>query len=59
MSNRLPAWKGRLLSKAARLKLLNSVLSTMPVYFLTAFAPKKWVIKRMDRIRRSFLLEGH
>jgi mannosylglycoprotein endo-beta-mannosidase len=58
LSNRLPAWKGRFLNRAARLKLLNSILSTMPVYFLTAFAPKKWVIKRLDRVRRSFLWKG-
>lgn len=30
----------------------------MPVYFLTAFAPKTWAVKRMDKIRRSFLWKG-
>lgn len=58
MANRLPTWKGRFLNKAARLKLLNSVLTPMPTYFLTAFAPKKWLIKRLERIRRSFLWKG-
>jgi len=30
----------------------------MPTFFLTVFAPKKWVIKRMDKIRRSFMWKG-
>lgn len=55
MSNRLPTWKGRFLDKAGRLKLLNSVLTFVPTYFLTSFEPKKWLIKRLDKIRRGFL----
>jgi hypothetical protein len=58
MANRLPAWKGRFLNRAGRLKLLNSVLSSMPTYFLTMFAPKKWTIKKLDKIRRGFLWTG-
>lgn len=57
-ANRLATWKGRFLNKAGRLKLLNSVLSSMPTYFLTVFAPKKWLLKRIDKIRRSFLWKG-
>jgi hypothetical protein len=40
MSNRLPTWKGRFLNKGGRLRLLNSVLTSIPIYFLTAFAQK-------------------
>lgn len=58
MANRLPNWKGRFLNKAGRLKLLNSVLTAIPTYFLTIFEPKKWAIKKMDKIRRSFLWKG-
>jgi mannosylglycoprotein endo-beta-mannosidase len=58
MANRLPTWKGRFLNKAGRLKLIDSVLTSMPTYFLTAFAPKKWLIKRLDKIRRGFLWKG-
>jgi hypothetical protein len=25
----------------------------MPTYFITAFAPKKWAIRKMDKIRRG------
>jgi hypothetical protein len=38
MENMLPMWKGRFLNKAWHLKLLNSVLSSMPTYMLTAVA---------------------
>jgi mannosylglycoprotein endo-beta-mannosidase len=58
ISNRLPAWRGRFLNKAGRLRLLNSVLSSIPTYFFTVFPPKNWVVKRIDKIRRGFLWKG-
>ena len=58
VSNRLATWKARFLNKAARLKLVNTVLSSIPVYFLTVVEPKKWMIKRIDKIRRGFLWRG-
>lgn len=58
VTNRLPTWKGRFLNKAGRLRLMNTVLSSIPTYFLTVFAPKKWAVKRIDKIRRGFLWEG-
>jgi hypothetical protein len=41
-----------------RLKILDVVFSSMPTYFLTVFALKKWVIKRMDKLRHGFLWKG-
>jgi hypothetical protein len=58
MAARLPTWKGKLLNKAGRLKLLNSCLSSIPVYFLSVFPANKWLIKRLDKIRRGFLWKG-
>lgn len=29
------------------------MLSVMPTYFLSIFAPSKWVIEKLDRIRRD------
>jgi len=55
---RLPTWKGKFLNKAGRLKLLNAVLTSIPMHFLTVFAINKWAIKRIDKIRRSFLWKG-
>jgi hypothetical protein len=56
---RLPGWKGRLLTRAGRLTLVNSVLTSIPVYHMTSFPLSKWAIKRIDRIRRNFLWKGH
>jgi mannosylglycoprotein endo-beta-mannosidase len=58
MANSLPTWKGKFLNKAGRLKLVNTVLSSLPTYFLTVFALKKWAIKRLDKLRRGFLWKG-
>lgn len=37
---------------------MNSVLSSIPVYFLTVFPLQKWATKQIDHIRRSFLWKG-
>jgi hypothetical protein len=58
LGNRLAAWRGRFLNRGGRLKLMTTVLTVMPTYYLTVFAPKKWVIKRLDKIRRSFIWKG-
>ena len=55
---KLTAWKGRLLNKAGRLKLVNSVLSSVPTYYLTVFELQKWAIKKIDKLRRNFLWKG-
>jgi hypothetical protein len=47
---RLPKWRGKLLNAAARLALVNSVLSAIPIYMLTIFQLGKWAIKRIDKI---------
>jgi hypothetical protein len=58
LANRLPSWKGRFINRAGRLKLLNSVLTSIPTYFLTMFQPKKWLIQKLDKVRRGFLWAG-
>jgi mannosylglycoprotein endo-beta-mannosidase len=58
VANRLASWKGKFLNKAGRLKLLNTVLSSIPTYFLTVFVAKKWAIRKLDKIRRGFLWRG-
>lgn len=55
---RLPGWKGRFLSTAGRETLVKTVLSSQPIYHMTAFPEHKWLIKRIDRLRRSFLWRG-
>jgi hypothetical protein len=55
---RLPRWRGKLLNTTARLALVNSVLSAILIYMLTIFKLDKWAIKRIDKIRRDFLLKA-
>lgn len=55
---RLPGWKGTLLSRAGRVQLVQSVLSSIPTYPMTVFPLLKWAIKKIDRIRRNFLRKG-
>ena len=57
VANRLPAWKGSFLNKSARLKLVNTVLSSIPVYFLTIFGPKKMGYQEVRQDQKGFLVE--
>lgn len=47
---KLPAWKGKLLDRAGRLTLIRSVLTLMPIYFLSVFSLQKWALKKIDRM---------
>ena len=58
IGNRLPGWKGEMLSSAGRETLVKSVLTSQPIYHLTVFPTQKWLIKQIDRMRRSFLWRG-
>lgn len=55
---RLPGWKGKLLTTAGRETLVKTVLSSQPIYHMTAFPEHKWLIRKIDRLRRSFLWRG-
>lgn len=52
---KLEGWKGKLISRGGRLQLVNSVLSSIPIYFMACFQLPKWLISQLDQIRRSFL----
>lgn len=54
-AGKLKGWKGRFLSRKGRLALINSVLTSTATYFLTVFPGDKWLIKRLDKLRRNFL----
>jgi len=51
---RLPGWKGHLLNKSGRQQLVQSVLSSIPTYYMTVFSLSKWAVKKIDRIQRNF-----
>jgi hypothetical protein len=47
------------LNKSERLILVNSVLSSVVLYYITVFPLSKWIIKKIDKIRRGFLWHGN
>jgi hypothetical protein len=54
----LATWKARMMSLAGRLEMLNSVLSSLPVYLMTINEMPAWVRKEFDRRRRAWLWAG-
>jgi hypothetical protein len=42
-----------------KVDFVNSVLSAKPIFFMSVFLLPKWVIKKIDVIRRRFLWHGH
>lgn len=54
----LPGWKAHLLNLAGRTAMVRFVLSAIPVYLFIALNVPKWVIKKIDKIRRAFLWTG-
>jgi len=52
---RLSMWKGRFLSMAGRICLINSVISSIPLYYLSLFKAPKSICKSIISIQRRFL----
>lgn len=52
---KIEGWQGRLLTMAGRRELVRSVLSSQPVYLMTAIRPPKGFFKELDKLRRKFL----
>ena len=55
---RLSSWKGKHLSVGGRLMLINSVLSSLPMYMMFFFAIPKGVLKKLDYFRSRFYWQG-
>ena len=56
---KLAGWQGKLLSAGGRRELVRSVLSSMPIYLLTALKVPKKFISELDKSRRRFLWAGN
>lgn len=52
---RLVAWKDRLLLAGGRLAFLKSVLSSIPIYYLSLFPAHALVVKKLEKVPRDFL----
>jgi len=57
-AGKLSTWQGRNLTQAGRVCLTKSVLSSQPVYLLTAQKATKEVLQDLDKIRKRFLWAG-
>ncbi|KAJ4785579.1 RNA-directed DNA polymerase (reverse transcriptase)-related family protein [Rhynchospora pubera] len=55
IEKRLQGWKSKLLSRAGRIQLAASVISSIPIYFLSVFLLPKWVLNSIDKLRRQFI----
>lgn len=55
LQKRLSSWNARSLSFGGRLTLINSVLTDLPLYFISFFKLPKWLVKKINSIRARFL----
>ncbi|KAH1114716.1 hypothetical protein J1N35_008094 [Gossypium stocksii] len=55
VERKLSGWKSHSLSWVGRMVLINAVLSSLPIYFLSIFQAPATVINKIDKIRRNFL----
>ena len=56
---RLSSWKGKNLSTRGRLTLINSVLSSLPMYMMSFFEISKGVRKKLDYFRSRFFSQSN
>ncbi|GKU91337.1 hypothetical protein SLEP1_g5224 [Rubroshorea leprosula] len=55
---KLSGWNNKYLSLGGRIVLINSVLTSLPVFLMSTYLLPKGVIKAIDTIRRGFLWGG-
>nr|KYP44683.1 Putative ribonuclease H protein At1g65750 family [Cajanus cajan] len=58
VQQRLSSWRGRLLNKAGRLTLVNSVLTSIPTYNMHIQWLPNQVSEKLDMLARRFLWSG-
>lgn len=55
---KLNCWKAKYLSYGGRLILINSILSSLPMFIMSFFEIPKGVIKKLDQYRSLFWQGG-
>jgi hypothetical protein len=58
LRNRLQGWKNRYVSLGGRIVLINSVLNSIPIFYLSFLKIPVVVLKKIIRIQREFLWGG-
>ena len=54
IEKRLSGWKGKMLTTGGRLVLINSVLSSLPMFMMSFFELPKGVLEKLDCFRSRF-----
>ncbi|XP_026453386.1 uncharacterized protein LOC113354187 [Papaver somniferum] len=52
---RFPGWIKPLISRAGKITLINSVLATLPVYYMSLYEIPVSVLRKLEQIMRKFL----
>ena len=55
---RLASWKSQYISKGGRLTLIQSTLSSLPIYCLSLFRLSVSICSRLEKIQREFMWSG-
>ena len=55
LRSRLSAWKGKSLSLAGRVCLIKSVLTSLPLFYVSLFCMPTTVVREVKRIQKNFL----
>lgn len=58
IEKRLVTWKGHSLSRGGRLILVNSVLISLPPYFMSFFFLQQWSIDQVEQLKHAFFWKG-
>ena len=58
MRKRLALWKRSYISKGGRITLIKSSLASLPLYQMSLVRMPVSVVKRLEKLQRSFLWEG-
>jgi hypothetical protein len=56
IEKKLSSWKEKYLSVGGRLVLINSVLTSLPMFMLSFFEVQKGVIEKIEYFRSRFFL---
>jgi hypothetical protein len=56
VQKKLSCWKAKHLSYGGRLILLNSVLSSLPMFMMSFFEIPKGVLEKLDQYKSRFFL---
>jgi hypothetical protein len=58
LQQKLSVWKDKQLFLGGKLILLNYMLPVIPMYYISLFRIPKWVIIKIDQLRKWFLWAG-